>query len=59
YATGLTDDGEFTRVRLAPEGVEAINFAFDITPAELIDGIITERGVIKPTGDEIAEALSC
>ncbi len=53
YATGLTDDGKFTRVRLAPEGVEAINFAFDITPAELIDGIITERGVIKPVIDEI------
>ena len=48
YADGLSDSGEISRVRLAPEGVEAINFAFDITPAELIAGIITERGIIKP-----------
>jgi methylthioribose-1-phosphate isomerase len=34
--------------RIAPAGVRAFNFAFDVTPAELITAIITERGVIKP-----------
>ncbi len=58
YAAGMTDNGEFARVRLAPEGVEAINFAFDITLAKLIDGIITERGIIKPTADEIARIIA-
>ncbi len=58
YASGLTDAGQFTRVRLAPEGVGAINFAFDITPAELIDGIITEKGIIKPDPDEIARIIA-
>ncbi|RDV83606.1 S-methyl-5-thioribose-1-phosphate isomerase [Ammonifex thiophilus] len=35
-------------VRIAPEGVKARNFAFDVTPAELITAIITERGVVYP-----------
>ena len=33
---------------LAPLGAGAYNFAFDVTPAELIQGIITEVGVLKP-----------
>ncbi len=38
---------------VAPEGVSVYNPAFDVTPAELITGIITERGVFKPS--EIAK----
>ncbi|NPA39662.1 MAG: S-methyl-5-thioribose-1-phosphate isomerase [Thermodesulfobacteria bacterium] len=34
--------------RVAPKEADAINFAFDVTPAELITGFITEKGVIKP-----------
>ncbi len=34
-------------VRLAPEGARALNFAFDVTPHELIAGIITEVGVAQ------------
>ena len=37
----------------APEGVKVYNPAFDVTPARLIAGIITEKGVIRP-GDEQA-----
>ncbi len=36
------------KVRIAPEKVTAANPAFDVTPAELITGIITEIGVLKP-----------
>jgi methylthioribose-1-phosphate isomerase len=32
----------------APEGVEVYNPAFDVTPAELITGIVTEKGIIRP-----------
>jgi methylthioribose-1-phosphate isomerase len=42
---------EVTRVmdcRIAPEGTEAANPAFDVTPAEYITAIITERGVVYP-----------
>jgi len=38
---------------VAPDGVTVYNPAFDVTPAELITGIITERGVYKP--GELAE----
>jgi methylthioribose-1-phosphate isomerase len=34
---------------VAPSGVAVYNPAFDVTPAELISGIITERGVFKPS----------
>ncbi|MDR3175776.1 MAG: S-methyl-5-thioribose-1-phosphate isomerase [Desulfovibrio sp.] len=34
--------------RISPEGVPAYNFAFDVTPAELIGGIITDAGVLRP-----------
>ena len=33
---------------IAPEGVEALNPAFDVTPTELISAIITEKGVVRP-----------
>jgi methylthioribose-1-phosphate isomerase len=43
----------------APDGVKVYNPAFDVTPAELIEAIICERGVIQPVSRErIAEALS-
>lgn len=37
--------GEF---RVAPEGAEALNPAFDVTPASLVTGIITDRGIFAP-----------
>jgi len=33
---------------LAPAGAPALNLAFDVTPSDLISGIITEKGVLKP-----------
>ncbi|MGQ9650820.1 MAG: S-methyl-5-thioribose-1-phosphate isomerase [Phycisphaerae bacterium] len=42
----------------APEGVKCYNPAFDVTPAELIRGIITERGVIQPvTREQVATVI--
>jgi methylthioribose-1-phosphate isomerase len=40
------------RLRLAPEGIPVYNPAFDVTPAELITAIITERGVAQPPSRE-------
>ena len=40
---------------IAPEGCEAINPSFDVTPAELIDAIVTEKGFVEhPTVENIA-----
>ncbi|HER20108.1 MAG TPA: S-methyl-5-thioribose-1-phosphate isomerase, partial [Chromatiales bacterium] len=45
--------------RIAPEGVEAWNPSFDVTPAELIDAIVTERGVIlKPDAKTVRKVLA-
>src|SRR5690606_24551657 len=47
--------GEVTTVAgnaIAPEGCEAVNPAFDVTPADLITAIVTERGVIEAPGVE-------
>lgn len=43
---GATEDGHPATVQLAPTGTRAANPAFDVTPAALISGIITERGII-------------
>ncbi|MBY9017816.1 MAG: S-methyl-5-thioribose-1-phosphate isomerase [Candidatus Lokiarchaeota archaeon] len=36
------------KIRIVPEGVECLNYAFDITPFRLVSGIITEDGVFTP-----------
>jgi methylthioribose-1-phosphate isomerase len=38
----------FQGVRAAPEGTRALNYAFDVTPADLITAIVTEDRVIRP-----------
>lgn len=43
--------------RIAPEGVKVFNPAFDVTPPELITGIITERGILKPPFEKELESL--
>ena len=43
--TGVTDAGEITTVAIAPDGTNAANYAFDVTPSRLVSGLITERGV--------------
>ncbi len=48
YMTGLASDGSIQSVRVTPEHSHAINPAFDVTPARLVTGIITERGVARP-----------
>ncbi len=52
YVWGWSDDGRFIRVRTAPAGSRAKNPAFDVTPAALISGIITEKRIIpaSPAG---------
>jgi len=38
----------FAGVAIAPKGVKVYNPAFDVTPAALITGIVTEYGIIRP-----------
>ena len=55
------DAREVTHVRdhqLTPDGVEVHNFAFDVTPNELIAAIITDRGVARPPYTESLRTLA-
>ena len=54
HMTGLTDAGDVARIRLVPEGSSVLNYAFDVTPAGLVTGLITERGVIPATRAALA-----
>ncbi len=49
FIQGLCADGTVQRVRLTPVESTAANPAFDVTPARLITGIITEKGVFTPS----------
>ena len=42
---GVDEEGRVATVRILPEQSDAANFAFDVTPARLVTGLITERGV--------------
>ena len=49
----------YREARWAPKGVKVRNPAFDVTPAELITGIICEKGVVlRPTKEKLKTLLS-
>jgi methylthioribose-1-phosphate isomerase len=48
YMQGLTANGQIETVRIMPLKSVASNPAFDVTPARLVTGIITEQGVYTP-----------
>ena len=52
YVHGLDQDGT-TSVLTCPPTSQAANFAFDVTPAKLVTGFITERGICKATEEDI------
>jgi len=45
--SGLDAKGDIIKVELAAGGTRAVNYSFDVTPARLITGLITERGIVK------------
>jgi methylthioribose-1-phosphate isomerase len=55
--TGRTADGRIETVRIVPEGSAVANYGFDVTPARLITGLITERGVIAASRAALAGAF--
>jgi methylthioribose-1-phosphate isomerase len=51
---GRGDDGRSTRIQIAPEGARAANPAFDVTPARLVTGLISEHGVTEASAAGMA-----
>lgn len=52
YVTGLNSDGQTQTVCICSAQTQAANYAFDVTPARLVTGLITERGVAAPACEE-------
>ena len=55
--TGRTADGRIETVRILPDGSAVANYGFDVTPARLVTGLITERGVIAASRAGLTEAF--
>ena len=55
--TGRTADGRIETVRIVPQGSGVANYGFDVTPARLVSGLITERGVLAASRDTLAAAF--
>ena len=55
--TGKTSDGRIETVQVVPDGSAVANYAFDVTPARLVTGLITERGVLLANREALAAAF--
>lgn len=54
HVYGINPQGELSWVNTAPEGTPCGNYAFDVTPAKYITGLITERGVCAASENALA-----
>ena len=55
--TGRAADGRIETVRIAPADTPVANYGFDVTPARLVTGLITERGVLAASRAALAGAF--
>lgn len=55
--TGRTADGQIETVTITPEGSAVANYGFDVTPARLVTGLITERGIVPAEPVALANAF--
>jgi methylthioribose-1-phosphate isomerase len=54
FVQGKLADGSLGQLRISPEDTPAANPAFDVTPARLVTGLITERGIADASNDGLA-----
>ncbi len=54
HVQGRLADGRVSEVQISPDGTPAGNPAFDVTPARLVTGLITERGICKASPEGLA-----
>jgi len=55
YMRGIDEDGIVREVLITPKDSPAINYGFDVTPARLITGLITNKGICEADLDKIQE----
>jgi methylthioribose-1-phosphate isomerase len=54
HVTGRISDGALATVDILPTGSRAANYGFDVTPARLVTGLITERGVAEASREGLS-----
>ncbi|MDX8379034.1 MAG: S-methyl-5-thioribose-1-phosphate isomerase [Gallionella sp.] len=57
HISGLCDDGKIRRILITPPSSPAANYGFDVTPARLVTGLITEHGLFAANAKMIREHL--
>ncbi|MBU2098166.1 MAG: S-methyl-5-thioribose-1-phosphate isomerase [Gammaproteobacteria bacterium] len=58
HVQGLDDSGQVRRIQLSNPGTNVSNFGFDVTPARLVTGLITELGVFPATTEGLTSLKS-
>ncbi len=58
HLSGKTASGMIETIQITPDGSPAINYGFDVTPARLVTGIITERGIASASRDGLRAQFS-
>jgi methylthioribose-1-phosphate isomerase len=58
HMKGVDEAGEVVTVNIAPEKCEAKNYGFDVTPARLVTGLITEKGVCDASSEGLNKLFS-
>jgi methylthioribose-1-phosphate isomerase len=56
--TGMSENGRLETVEIAAPGTRTVNYGFDVTPARLVTGLITERGIIAANREAIRRAFA-
>lgn len=55
FIRGLDENDCVKEVRITPKNSKAVNYGFDITPASLVTGLVTEKGICTPTEKNILQ----
>jgi methylthioribose-1-phosphate isomerase len=53
HITGRLSNGEIDHVSIVPDGTPSVNYAFDVTPARLVSGLVTERGIVQASTNDL------
>ena len=53
HVQGRTELGDIASLQITPDGSPVVNYGFDVTPARLVTGLITERGILAPSREAI------
>ena len=57
HIEGIDENNEIKKVRIYPQKSKSLNLAFDVTPAKLVTGLITEKGICEPSENSLKKTF--